>query len=185
MATEEGATFFDRFPKEPNGIDILDVNNLLDFMHNIIVFCDMQGAALFPVKSDVSGNMHKVRNACERLNVCTIDEMLAKEQETGIAKRDSSGSVGILWLSRTVDLILESMVEFLKCPDEKMSNLVRIAYERTLKPYHSRVMALLFSGGLRIFPDTNTFLLNLAYNKPNMNEKVIGFYVYVAELNNF
>nr|CUU97997.1 glycolipid transfer protein HET C2 [Hymenolepis microstoma] len=133
----------------------------------------MQGAALYPVKSDVSGNMRKVRNSCERFNVWTIDEMLSKEQEAGVAKKDSSGSVGLLWLSRTVDLILESMVELIKDPDGKMCNLVRIAYDRTLKPYHSRVMALLFSSGLKLFPDTNTFLLNLAYNKPNMNEKVM------------
>nr|CDS34864.1 glycolipid transfer protein HET C2 [Hymenolepis microstoma] len=105
----------------------------------------MQGAALYPVKSDVSGNMRKVRNSCERFNVWTIDEMLSKEQEAGVAKKDSSGSVGLLWLSRTVDLILESMVELIKDPDGKMCNLVRIAYDRTLKPYHSRVMALLFS----------------------------------------
>lgn len=74
--------------------------------------------------------------------------MLAKENEANIAKKDSSGSVGLLWLSRGVELIIESLAELVKNPDEKMSNLVKNAYEKTLKPYHNRIMSLIFSVSL-------------------------------------
>ncbi|VUZ45901.1 unnamed protein product [Hymenolepis diminuta] len=173
MATENHATFFDRFPKTFSAVDILDVNNLLEFGQNIVTFCEMQGAALYPVKSDVNGNIVKIRNSCENFDVWTVEEMLARENEANIAKKDSSGSVGLLWLSRGVELIIESLAELVRNPDEKMSNLVKIAYEKTLRPYHNRVMSLIFSGGLKMFPDTKTFLLKLAYNKPDMEEEVM------------
>uniref|UniRef100_A0A0R3SCZ4 GLTP domain-containing protein n=1 Tax=Hymenolepis diminuta TaxID=6216 RepID=A0A0R3SCZ4_HYMDI len=92
------------------------------------------GAALYPVKSDVNGNI--------------VVKMLARENEANIAKKDSSGSVGLLWLSRGVELIIESLAELVRNPDEKMSNLVKIAYEKTLRPYHNRVMSLIFSVSL-------------------------------------
>ncbi|KAM3172955.1 hypothetical protein ACTXT7_013492 [Hymenolepis weldensis] len=132
----------------------------------------MQGAALYPVKSDVNGNIVKIRNSCEKFDVWSVEEMLAKEKEANIANKDSSGSVGLLWLSRGVELIIESLAELVRNPDEKMSTLVKNAYENTLKPYHNR-------GGLKMFPDTKSFLLKLAYNQPNMDEEVM------VAMNNF
>lgn len=70
--------------------------------------------------------------------------MLSKEKELNVAKQDSSGSVGLLWLCRAVELVIECMAGIIENPDGKMSEIVKEAYARTLRPHHNMIMAGLF-----------------------------------------
>ncbi|KAM7539704.1 hypothetical protein Aperf_G00000028905 [Anoplocephala perfoliata] len=166
-------TFFDNFPKAINPDDILKVEVLVQFAEEIVVFCDKQGIALTPVKNDIKGNIAKINSACEKLGVSSVGEILVKERETGVIQKDSSGSVGVLWLSRAVELIIEVMAELIVNPDGQMSDIAKSAYEKTLKKHHTKVMTALFFAGLKMFPDRKTFLYNLANNQPNMEDQVM------------
>lgn len=70
--------------------------------------------------------------------------MLAKEKEVDVAKADSSGSVGLLWLCRAVELVMESMAGLIRNPQGKMSEIVKEAYHKTLKPHHNVFMNAFF-----------------------------------------
>lgn len=71
--------------------------------------------------------------------------MLLKEQEANVTQNDNSGSTGLLWLSRAVELILEIMAELIVNADGKMPDIVKSAYNKTLKQHHNKVMGALFS----------------------------------------
>ncbi|KAL5111369.1 Glycolipid transfer protein 1 [Taenia crassiceps] len=148
-------TFFDDFPKNPTS------------------FLELQGKALYLVKTDVGGNIKKISNSCEKYKASTVEEMLIKEKEAKVNKNDSSGSIGLLWLMRAIELVLEVMVELPVSPDLNMREIGRSAYAKTLMKHHNTIMKNLFYAGLALFPDKHTFLLRLAYNKPNMDTQVL------------
>ncbi|VDM23785.1 unnamed protein product [Hydatigera taeniaeformis] len=170
---EAPETFFDNFPKNPTAEALLNVNSLLQFAGNIVTFCELQGKALYLVKTDVGGNIKKISNSCDKYNASTVEEMLVKEREAKVNKNDNSGSIGLLWLTRAVELVIEVMVELPTSPDRNMRDIGRSAYAKTLMKHHNTIMKNLFYTGLALFPDKQTFLLRLAYNKPNMDTQVL------------
>ncbi|VDK38489.1 unnamed protein product [Taenia asiatica] len=166
-------TFFDNFSKNPTNEAVLNTESLLQFASNIVKFCELQGKALYLVKTDVGGNIKKIRTSCEKYKVSTVEEMLIKEKEAKASKNDNSGSIGLLWLMRAIELVLEVMVELPASPDLTMREIGRSAYTKTLMKHHNTIMKNLFYAGLALFPDKHTFLLRLAYNKPNMETQVL------------
>lgn len=84
-------------------------------------------------------------NAVCSLNCTTLPEMLAKEQSLDLYKKDSSGSVGLLWLKRSFQFLV-SLLWFLSIStdDDCMKSIVSQAYDESLRHYHNRFMRQTF-----------------------------------------
>lgn len=70
--------------------------------------------------------------------------MLIKEKEAKVSKNDNSGSIGLLWLMRAIELVIEVMVELPASPDLNMREIGRSAYAKTLMKHHNTIMKNLF-----------------------------------------
>ncbi|CDS40678.1 glycolipid transfer protein [Echinococcus multilocularis] len=170
---EAPETFFDNFPKNPTDEVVLNIESLTQFASNIVAFCELQGKALYLIKNDVGGNIKKITNSCGKYKASTVEEMLVKEKEAKVNKNDNSGSIGLLWLTRAIELVIEVMTELPASSDRNMREIGRAAYAKTLMKHHNVIMKNLFYAGLALFPDKHSFLLRLAYNKPNMDTQVL------------
>ena len=89
----------------------------------------------------------KINSASVKYNVKTVEEMLIKEKELKVDKNDNSGTIGLLWLTRGIELIIAVMIELSESPDKSMQDIGRSAYSRTLVKHHNAIMKKIFNVG--------------------------------------
>ncbi|CAL8070884.1 unnamed protein product [Calicophoron daubneyi] len=153
MATEQ-PTFFTRFPGfgDPQ---ILNTDCFIRAASVLPEFFSLWGSRFFLLKSDVNGNMKKIAAASTDSSTSNLKDLLAYEASKNRAQRDSSGSVGLLWLIRSFELLVAILTQLSKSDAQETSlrPIIVKAYDETLRKHHTGLMRKTFHG-LREARDT-------------------------------
>lgn len=191
--SEEG-TYFSKpehlFPHLEDGR--IPTEQFLSACQGIAEFVGFLGAAFSPVKSDINGNVVKVRTRFEKNRTAQLYLQDLIDSDL----RDNGGNLGIateglLWLKRGLEFMLEMltlMVDgYRSTPDKsKTENLVSVintAYERTLKRHHGFMSKQLFKLVIHAAPYRRTILKAVALGKDGLDDVCIEH--IASHLDNF
>eukprot|EP00047_Mylnosiga_fluctuans_P002428 m.224496 g.224496 ORF g.224496 m.224496 type:complete len:199 (-) comp11097_c0_seq1:61-657(-) len=136
----------------------------LDACSCIIPVFDALGPTAFaPVKSDINGNIKKLRGKLEQdpAKFSTLQAMVADEIAKKTTTSSGSATDALLWLKRALSFIQVFLQEVLKGnPD--MTACASTAYDSTLAKYHNFLVRGIFSLAVRAVPTREGFLKELA-----------------------
>ncbi|XP_014504279.1 glycolipid transfer protein 3-like [Vigna radiata var. radiata] len=94
-------------------------------------------------------------------------EILKSEAKEGNARKGSSCSKALVWLTRTLDFTSSLLQTLAKDPEKRMEQVVEEAYELTLKPWHGWISSAAFRVALRLVPESKTFVNILRTDEEN------------------
>uniref|UniRef100_A0A8C5P6J4 Glycolipid transfer protein n=1 Tax=Leptobrachium leishanense TaxID=445787 RepID=A0A8C5P6J4_9ANUR len=132
---------------------------------------DCLGPAIFsPIKSDITGNITKIRAVYESnpTKFKTLQQILEGEKEMyGPQWPKVGATLALMWLKRAlkfIQVLLQSMADGER--DEQNPNLMKVnvtkAYEIALKKYHGWLVQKLFQAALIAAPYKSDFLKALS-----------------------
>uniref|UniRef100_A0A674EE44 Glycolipid transfer protein n=1 Tax=Salmo trutta TaxID=8032 RepID=A0A674EE44_SALTR len=135
-------------------------NCLVAFQFNVSFlsfFPDCLGSKVFaPIKSDISGNITKIRGVFDKdtAKYATLQQIVEAEKEThGTEWPKVGATLALMWLKRGlcfIQILLQSLADGEK--DENNPNLIRVnitkAYDQALKKYHSWLVQKIFKAAL-------------------------------------
>lgn len=137
---------------------------------NLIPRVDLLGSAAFrPVKSDIAGNIKKLRDRqlAKPLESETVQSLVVNELKEGTHR----ASEGLLWLNRGLDFTSKAIALNLDNPNEELSVSFRAAYGDTLKPYHSFVVKPIFSAAMSATPYRKDFYSKLGDDQERVEQQ--------------
>ncbi|XP_075912728.1 glycolipid transfer protein [Petromyzon marinus] len=150
-----------------------DVNTqrFLDSVQHIPPFFDCLGSTVFmPIKSDVSGNIEKLRAVylTDPVRLSTLRGLVIHERDAGDAEWPRSGAtLALMWLKRGlrfIQTLLQSLVDGVR--DERHPNHMTVnatlAYTASLRRYHGWLVRGVFSAAVHGAPYRSDFLRALS-----------------------
>ncbi|XP_020485449.1 glycolipid transfer protein [Labrus bergylta] len=149
----------------------IDTKLFLETVAHLPTFFDCLGSKVFsPIKSDISGNITKIRGIYlkDPTKYVTLQSILEAEREAHAAEWPKVGAtLALMWLKRGlrfIQIMLQSLADGEK--DENNPNLIKVnvtkAYEQALKKYHGWMVQKLFSAALNAAPYRSNFLKSLS-----------------------
>mmetsp|Transcript_5682 Transcript_5682/g.10875 ORF Transcript_5682/g.10875 Transcript_5682/m.10875 type:complete len:199 (-) Transcript_5682:304-900(-) len=117
---------------------------------------DRLGAVFFPVKSDVGGNVEKLKKALAAAPADTLQELLKNEKAAKKHTAKEAASLALLWLKRALQFIFVLLEKTTGGKDANKA--AKEAYEVTLMQYHGFMVKKTFQMGLMAAPSTATML---------------------------
>jgi len=130
-----------------------------DAMEAMVEIIGCMGPALSPAKSDVRGNVDRVRRAMTAREDGLFDVVRraqAEKEGTGA----TSTTKGALWLKRFGEFVC-ALCRELGSTKESMRTCASTAYERTLRQYHGYLTRGVFSAVLMFPPSRESFVANV------------------------
>ncbi|PAA60806.1 hypothetical protein BOX15_Mlig011947g2, partial [Macrostomum lignano] len=148
-------------------------------------FFDQLGVSFKPARNDVAGNVRKMTDAAKQLDSApaagaeefqtgSVGHLLQSEQASGLAAKDPSGTIGLLWFKRALEYLYALLClvhsSRARTGDFGMAELCRRAYEATLKPRHSWLVQKTFGLVISTSPKRSQFLARVTYGDDSVNE---------------
>ncbi|KAG2419634.1 hypothetical protein HFD88_004430 [Aspergillus terreus] len=166
-AIPPGGTWFDTIkrsfadvPVDAGNDDGISTTEFLEAAESLVTLFDVLGSAAFsPVKSDLTGNIKKVRDRqlaapgeSETLQALVVNELKTKKHVA---------TEGLVWLVRGLDFTAQSLRHNIDNSSSELSESFRSAYGNTLKPHHSFVIKPIFSAAMSATPYRKDFYAKL------------------------
>ena len=177
------STFFtvERRFQAPDG-DEIQTEGFLRASQGVADFIGLLGLLFKPVKSDVHGNITKLRNIQQTkpAEYLTLNSIVASE--VGKPYIEQIGSDALLWLNRALEYLQNFLQFWLNDYNEgkrqeDLSEYFLSAYEVTLKPHHNWITQKLFALCLNGSPGRESLLKLLVEESPQIvsddTEKII------------
>ncbi|KAK8473186.1 hypothetical protein PHAVU_001G072800 [Phaseolus vulgaris] len=133
------------------------------------VLADKIGPTMAVLRQDVYQNI-KTLELMHESNTSVnsnLVEILKSEAKEGNARKGSSCSKAMVWLTRTLDFTSSLLQALAKDPEKRMEQVVEEAYEVTLKPWHGWISSAAFRVALRLVPESKTFVNILKTEEEN------------------
>ncbi|KAF2194189.1 glycolipid transfer protein [Zopfia rhizophila CBS 207.26] len=173
-----GGTFFDTLKKSFTDVPVdaskdnaISTTEFLEAAESLVTLFDVLGSVAFnPVKSDMLGNVKKIRD--RQLAAPTLSEILQDLVINELKEKKHTATEGLLWLSRGLDFTAQALRQNLSNPSEELSNSFRGAYGNTLKPHHSFVIKPIFSAAMSATPYRKDFYKKLGDDETKVQEKL-------------
>lgn len=148
----------------------IDAAKFLAAASALLPFLDRLGSALAIVKSDISGNIEKVRKAFDKGNGAslTLADIVREEVKEKRTSASDSASDALLWLKRALRFICAFMGEF--ADGKETASAAGVAYSRTLAHYHGWLVRGAFSMAMKSVPYRNDLLKQLG---PGPEDKIL------------
>ena len=159
----------------------------LEACEKIPCFFDLLGGKVFyPVKSDVVGNIEKIKkryleNPSELGTLDSIIEFEKKETDKKLKSKDGNGIAtnALMWLKRGLKFILLFLEHFLKKDydtkdPENLKACARLAYKGSLQEYHGWMVTQLVIAATAACPYRSTFVKSLADNEGLSEEETLN-----------
>ncbi|KAF2222777.1 glycolipid transfer protein domain-containing protein [Elsinoe ampelina] len=173
-----GGTFFDTLKKKFNQVPIdesngnaISTDEFLEAAESLTTLFDVLGSAAFtPVKSDMGGNIKKLkdRKLAAPLDSENLQDLVRNELKT----KKHTATEGLLWLTRGLDFTAQSLRQNLSKPSEELSASFRSAYGNTLKPHHSFIIKPIFSAAMSATPYRKDFYKKLGDDETRVNKEL-------------
>ncbi|KAG6764575.1 hypothetical protein POTOM_032049 [Populus tomentosa] len=129
----------------------------LDVCKLILPVIDKFGAAMTLVKSDIGTRLeNKYLSDPSKYN--HLYTMIQEEVDAKTAKRSSSCTNCLLWLTRAMDFLVELFLNLLAHPDWTMSQACADSYGKTLKKFHGWVASSYSTVVMKLVPDRKKFM---------------------------
>ncbi|CZT19702.1 probable glycolipid transfer protein HET-C2 [Ramularia collo-cygni] len=160
-----GGTYFDG-KKSFNDVHIKDdeaipTAEFLEAADAVTALFDVLGSTAFkPVKSDMTGNIQKVRT--RQLESPVDSETLQDLVRNELKSKKHTATEGLLWLTRALDFTAQGLRHNLSNTNDELSVSFREAYGKTLKPHHSMFIKPIFSAAMSATPYRKDFYAKLA-----------------------
>ncbi|KAL6719762.1 hypothetical protein ACLMJK_001683 [Lecanora helva] len=172
-----GGTWFDTLhksfvdvPVEASNDNAIPTSAFLEAAESLTTLFDVLGSVAFtPVKSDMVGNIKKVRD--RQLAAPSESETLQSLVINELKTKKHTASEGLLWLVRGLDFTSQGIQQNLQNPSEELSASFRTAYGNTLKPHHSFMVKPIFSAAMSATPYRKDFFAKLGDNPQLVEEK--------------
>ncbi|KAI9710825.1 MAG: hypothetical protein M1828_002023 [Chrysothrix sp. TS-e1954] len=173
-----GKTFFDTIrksfadvPVDKSNDNAIPTSSFLEAAESLTTLFDVLGSAAFtPVKSDLTGNIKKVRT--RQLAAPAESETLQELVRNELKGKKHTATEGLLWLTRGLDFTCQSLHQNLHAPTEELSTSFRAAYSNTLKPHHSFVIKPIFSAAMSATPYRKDFYAKLGDDPAKVNKEL-------------
>eukprot|EP00045_Choanoeca_perplexa_P015778 m.203918 g.203918 ORF g.203918 m.203918 type:complete len:200 (-) comp17078_c0_seq1:3751-4350(-) len=159
-------SFFDTMPTTFAAVprdDGIATTAFLDACASLVPLFDALGSTAFaPVKSDINGNIKKLRGWHEKDPAAcdTLQSMVKVEIEAKTTKASGSATDALLWLKRALTFIRIFLRELVK--GEKPADSATTAYGESLRKYHNFLVRGIFSVAMRACPTREKLMATLA-----------------------
>ncbi|KAL1650032.1 hypothetical protein SLS58_001409 [Diplodia intermedia] len=171
-------TFFDTVQKSFVDVPVDAANDnairtseFLDASESLTTLFDVLGSAAFkPVKSDMTGNITKLRN--RQIEKPADSETLQALVINEIGEKKHTAAEGLLWLTRGLDFTAQALRENIKNPTQELADSFRTAYGNTLKPHHSFVIKPIFSAAMSATPYRKDFYAKLGDDDAKVQQQL-------------
>ncbi|KAI1403606.1 het-c [Hypoxylon fuscum] len=165
-------------PIDADNDNAISTSEFLDAAESLTTMFDALGSVAFsPVKSDMLGNVKKLRERqlaapaeSENLQALVINELKTKKH---------IATEGLLWLSRGLDFTCIALSQNLAQDSEELSTSFRNAYGSTLKPHHGILIKPVFSAAMSACPYRKDFYPKLGDDHAKVTSELR---VYLAAL---
>jgi len=157
----------------------IDTDAFLSACGEVIPFFDVLGSTAFaPVKSDINGNITKLRKKflANPAKFTTLQAMVEDEIEQKTTKSKGSATDALLWLKRALTFI-RILFEQVLTNEPDLSKCVTAAYEGSLKKYHGWMVQKVFGMAMMAVPYRKDFLIALG---KDASEKTILEHMQLA-----
>ncbi|KAJ3225058.1 hypothetical protein HK099_007433 [Clydaea vesicula] len=185
-------TFFDNLPKNFTDVTIsasgeIDVLTFLEATESMLKLFDVINATAFsPVKSDMTGNISKIRTKfLENPANSTLQAIVLSEQD----QKKKIATEGLLWLKRGLEFTSQALRRNVDSPDEELTVSFGEAYKVTLSKFHSFIIKPVFAMAMKACPYRKDFYAKLGDNqdkvKQDLNTWLTAFEKIVKILSDF
>jgi len=147
------------FNPVPEDKEIL-AESFLNACSEIVPFFDLLGSTAFaPVKSDINGNIGKLRSRLDPAqgSELTLQGIVQKEIDAKTTTVKNSATDALLWLKRALSFIRIFFEEVLSMEPE-LNKCVNKAYSGSLKKFHGWIVQKMFSVAMMAVPYRTDFI---------------------------
>ncbi|KAI9346418.1 glycolipid transfer protein domain-containing protein [Zopfochytrium polystomum] len=149
----------------------IDVVTFLEATEGLLSVFDMLGSAFSVVKSDIQGNIGKIRNKYNEdpVKFATLQGFVQSE----VADKNDKKKVateGLLWLKRTLEFTAAGLRQNKSNPSEELNVSFNAAYGKTLAPFHNFLVRPVFAMAMKACPYRKDFYAKLGSDAPNFEE---------------
>jgi len=185
LAIPEGATIVHTFkqsfvdvPIDAENGNAVATTQFLDAAESLTTMFDVLGSVAFsPVKSDMLGNVKKLRERqlAAPAESGNIQDLCRNELKT----KKHTATEGLLWLVRGLEFTCLALSANVAKPTEELADSFRTAYSTTLKPHHSFLIKPVFSAAMSACPYRNDFYTKLGADQGQVASDLT---IYLAAL---
>ncbi|KAI8589361.1 glycolipid transfer protein domain-containing protein [Geranomyces variabilis] len=139
--------------------DYIEVQPFLEATESLTKLFDSMGAAFGPVKSDLLGNIAKIRTRYTEnpAKNATLQELVITERAEG----KKTATEGLLWLKRGLEFTSKGLRRNLDDKNEELNVSFNKAYEATLSKHHSFMVRPVFALAMKACPYRKDFYARL------------------------
>ena len=157
----------------------IDTLSFLSASESLTSLFDLLGSVAFtPVKSDMTGNITKIRT---RFNASpNTSQTLQALCKSEIASKSHTATEGLVWLTRALDFTAQALRQDLSAnrgiaaseakPKQELAEGFRKAYKNTLAPHHSFMIKPLFSAAMSATPYRKDLFAKMAGEGTSSNQ---------------
>ncbi|XP_010244009.1 PREDICTED: glycolipid transfer protein 3-like isoform X3 [Nelumbo nucifera] len=112
------------------------------------------------LRQDIHQNIQKLDKMYESdpSVYSNVVEILKKEAREGIARKPSSCSRALVWLTRSMDFTVNLLEKLEKDVAQSLEQVVEDAYITTLKPWHGWISSAAYKVALKLIPERKAFI---------------------------
>ncbi|KAJ8111091.1 hypothetical protein ONZ43_g5709 [Nemania bipapillata] len=185
-AIPQGATLISTFkrsfvdvPVDAQSDNAISTTEFLEAAESLTTMFDALGSVAFsPVKSDMLGNVKKIRDRqlaapaeSETLQALVLNELKSKSHKA---------TEGLVWLVRGLDFTCIGLSQNLAKASEELADSFRGAYGATLKPHHGMLVKPVFSAAMSACPYRKDFYPKLGADQDAVTTE-LGAYLAALE----
>ncbi|KAF2744374.1 glycolipid transfer protein [Sporormia fimetaria CBS 119925] len=171
-----GGTFFDTLKRSFVDVPVdasnkISTTEFLEAAESLVTLFDVLGSVAFnPVKSDMTGNIKKIRD--RQLAAPTLSETLQDLVINELKEKKHVATEGLLWLSRGLDFTAQALRANLANPSQELADSFRASYGNTLKKHHSFIIKPIFSAAMSATPYRKDFYKKLGDDQQKIDAKL-------------
>ncbi|KAG9697595.1 putative glycolipid transfer protein HET-C2, partial [Aureobasidium melanogenum] len=178
-----GGTFFDTLKRSFTDVPVengkIATTQFLEACESLTTLFDVLGSTAFkPVKSDMTGNIKKIRD--RQLAAPVDSETLQDLVRNELATKKHTATEGLVWLNRALDFTSQALRQNLTNSGEEVSVSFRSAYGNTLSKHHSFMIKPIFSAAMSATPYRKDFYAKLGDDQARV-EKELGAWLSSLE----
>ncbi|KAJ1694310.1 hypothetical protein LUZ63_011008 [Rhynchospora breviuscula] len=154
----------------------------LDLCKLIFPIIDNLGPTLSAVKCDIGSNLSRLEAlySSDPLKYSLLQSIVQAEIQAKTAKKPSSCSNGLLWLTRAMDFFIELLRNLTEHPEWSTTHASTISYNKTLKRWHGWLTSSSFMVALKVVPERKKIIQN--FGSPNANTEIEKFCAQIVPL---
>ncbi|OIW17062.1 hypothetical protein TanjilG_15645 [Lupinus angustifolius] len=139
---------------------LIPTKPFISLCYLLLQVLDKIGPTMVVLRQDLHHNIKRLEEMHESnpsMN-SNLVEILESEAREGNARKRSSCSKAFLWLTRSLDFSLALLKTLAIDPEKNMEQVVEESYNIALKPWHGWISSAAFRVGLKLVPESKTFM---------------------------